>query len=257
MKESTRPPLRGLLAIVTLALAAWLCWQCIDIYVDGTAPENLGPDGVRLTDIYTAADVAQRLQPLLLVPPVYALLIVGALVAGKGKEKPLGIPAQNRLAIQKRLLPEGTQLPEEALQEQKLRRWVRIGLAAALVLCAVPAGMFLLDGANFVSWDLEIVMGQMLVHVLPWAVLALALVWAAEEICCRSMARETAALKALPREGRGKPAAAVRKSFSLGLVRVALLGVAIVFILLGVMNGGLYDVLVKAINICTECIGLG
>ena len=28
-------------------------------------------------------------------------------------------------------------------------------------------------------------------------------------------------------------------------------------IVLGVVNGGLYDVLVKAINICTECIGLG
>ena len=32
---------------------------------------------------------------------------------------------------------------------------------------------------------------------------------------------------------------------------------AVVLILLGIMNGGLYDVLVKAINICTECIGLG
>ena len=32
---------------------------------------------------------------------------------------------------------------------------------------------------------------------------------------------------------------------------------AIVFIVLGVMNGGLRYVLVKAINICTECIGLG
>ena len=31
----------------------------------------------------------------------------------------------------------------------------------------------------------------------------------------------------------------------------------IVFIVLGVMNGGLRDVLVKAVNICTECIGLG
>ena len=25
----------------------------------------------------------------------------------------------------------------------------------------------------------------------------------------------------------------------------------------GVRNGGMFDVLVKAINICTECIGLG
>ena len=32
---------------------------------------------------------------------------------------------------------------------------------------------------------------------------------------------------------------------------------AVALIVLGVMNGGMFDVLVKAINICTECIGLG
>ena len=33
--------------------------------------------------------------------------------------------------------------------------------------------------------------------------------------------------------------------------------VAVTFIIVGVLNGGANDVLVKAINICTECIGLG
>ena len=42
-----------------------------------------------------------------------------------------------------------------------------------------------------------------------------------------------------------------------GALRAGLYAVAIVFIVLGVMNGGLRDVLVKAVNICTECIGLG
>ena len=41
------------------------------------------------------------------------------------------------------------------------------------------------------------------------------------------------------------------------LVQLCLFMLALVFILLGVLNGGWYDVLVKAINICTECIGLG
>lgn len=41
------------------------------------------------------------------------------------------------------------------------------------------------------------------------------------------------------------------------ILRMLLLCAAIVFIMLGAMNGGAYDVLVKAINICTECIGLG
>lgn len=33
--------------------------------------------------------------------------------------------------------------------------------------------------------------------------------------------------------------------------------VAVVFIIVGITNGGAHDVFVKAINICTECIGLG
>lgn len=40
-------------------------------------------------------------------------------------------------------------------------------------------------------------------------------------------------------------------------VRIAVGLLAIVFVALGIVNGGAGDVLVKAINICTECIGLG
>ena len=39
--------------------------------------------------------------------------------------------------------------------------------------------------------------------------------------------------------------------------KIALYALAIIMVAWGVMNGGLRDVLVKAINICTECIGLG
>ena len=44
---------------------------------------------------------------------------------------------------------------------------------------------------------------------------------------------------------------------SIFVARLAVLVLGILFIVLGVMNGGSRDVLVKAINICTECIGLG
>ncbi|MBR4539430.1 MAG: thioredoxin [Clostridia bacterium] len=36
-----------------------------------------------------------------------------------------------------------------------------------------------------------------------------------------------------------------------------ILAAAIVFIFLGIFNGSALDVLTKAINICSECIGLG
>lgn len=41
------------------------------------------------------------------------------------------------------------------------------------------------------------------------------------------------------------------------IARYAILGIAALFIILGIINGGMNDVLEKAIKICTECIGLG
>ena len=42
-----------------------------------------------------------------------------------------------------------------------------------------------------------------------------------------------------------------------GAARTALLILATFFILIGVLNGSALDVLTKAINICSECVGLG
>ncbi len=33
--------------------------------------------------------------------------------------------------------------------------------------------------------------------------------------------------------------------------------ISLLLIVLGILNGGMLDVLVKAVNICSECIGLG
>ncbi len=41
------------------------------------------------------------------------------------------------------------------------------------------------------------------------------------------------------------------------VARYCIFGVAILFLVYGLATGGIADVLAKAINICTECIGLG
>lgn len=41
------------------------------------------------------------------------------------------------------------------------------------------------------------------------------------------------------------------------IIRAALIVLAALLIVAGILNGGLRDVLYKAKNICTECIGLG
>ena len=40
-------------------------------------------------------------------------------------------------------------------------------------------------------------------------------------------------------------------------LRAVVVIAAVLLIIAGILNGGALDVLVKAINICTECVGLG
>ncbi len=40
-------------------------------------------------------------------------------------------------------------------------------------------------------------------------------------------------------------------------LKLLLLALAAALIVLGVLNGSARDVLIKAVNICTECVGLG
>ena len=41
------------------------------------------------------------------------------------------------------------------------------------------------------------------------------------------------------------------------IIQASIVCVAVIMIIVGITNGGAEDVLQKAINICTECIGLG
>ena len=80
-----------------------------------------------------------------------------------------------------------------------------------------------------------------------WAAAAFA---AAGLLAGRPETRKTARVQAME-----KPARTDTKRQN--ILRAALLAAAAAMIALGAANGGVRDVLVKAISICTECIGLG
>ena len=49
----------------------------------------------------------------------------------------------------------------------------------------------------------------------------------------------------------------MRRHLSTASSRIVAALMALAMIAAGVLNGGMRDVLVKAINLCTECVGLG
>ena len=229
--------LRYMLAGATIVLITITAWQCIDIYSVG--------------DGFTRENVGERLGMLAVPWAIYAVFAAVTAIIGRPEDKPVKMTAANRLRLAK--TRAGT-LSEAALTEEKLRRKIYAVLAAVLAVCAGFSAAYLLNGKNFVSWELEAVMGRLLAHVCLWVAAALAAVIAAMYVCDRSMAREAAALKGYSDIAQQTGAA---KKFPVNMVRIGIFATAVVLIIVGVLNGGMRDVLIKAINICTECIGLG
>ena len=246
--------LRIVLTAATVLLLVLLAWQCLDIYLAGNAPANLDANGLHIQSVYRAEDVSSRLGGLRIWAVAYLALLIAACVmipGGISKGSAAAMEPDNRLRLMKKKIAD---LPENARAEEKLRKKIGYGTAAVVAACAALSLVYLLNRDHFTSWDLEVVMGQMLLHTLPWIIIAFASVIAASIFCRRSMEREIGLLKGISGEKATETDAKPSRVF---YVRIALYALAIVLIVLGINNGGMRDVLIKAINICTECIGLG
>ena len=245
--------LRILLTAATVLLLVLLAWQCLDIYLVGNREANMDASGLHIQPVYRAEDVIARLDRLRIWAIAYlALLMAGCVMVSGGAHK--GSPAMepdNRLRLMKKKCMD---LPEGACKEEKLRKKIGYGTAGVVIVCAVPGLMYLLNRDHFTSWDLETVMGQMLVHTLPGIIAGFAAVIAASFICRRSMEREIGLLKEVSGDKATEIAA---KPSRVSYGKIGLYVLAVILIVLGINNGGMRDVLIKAINICTECIGLG
>lgn len=248
--------LRWLTAAAVVLALMLLAWQCLDIYIDGNAPENLDPSGVHILSVYRMTDVTARLKAISMPLTVCVALIVVTcvlhLLYPDAHKERVSITPENRLRL---LRGRVSEMPASAVAEERRRRVIQLVSAVVIVVCGVFSLNFLLKKEHFTSWDLESVMGEMMLHVAPWVAVAFAVAAAASMLCRASIQREIILLKNIA--AAQKPAASTPRQTCINWVRAAILTFAIVFIVLGVMNGGLRDVLVKAINICTECIGLG
>ena len=152
-------------------------------------------------------------------------------------------------------------------KERKWRFAVTVILWVLAGITLVPALMWCVNPAHFSIENLSEDIQTAALFILPCAAVSLGLLTGERLLRHASVARETATVKAaLAAVKGGAPAPKNGKSdkkkwtsdprFVWG-VRGAILVVGIVCIVLGVCNGGMADVLGKAIRICTECIGLG
>ena len=246
-----------LTAALTALLCAALCLSALGVYCRGLERRaQSGPTA----PIYTRQEAGRQ---LLLLSPLAGIWLLSAAVAAVKTKAPytpgtaLQRPAQT-LAL---LYPRLEALPPEAAKEQAYRRRVGGICGGLAALCAGIALRWLLNRAHFVSWDLERVMGEMLLHIVPPLALGFSLLCAGAYWLDQSRSREIQALSRALSQNRQPPRPVplktVEETRPRQALRLCLYGAALVLTVLGALNGGLRDVLVKAINICTECIGLG
>ena len=246
------------MTILTLALAVMLCASVIALYADGAARRR--ESGSSMEPIFTRALVTQQLRRIAPLAALWVAGVIGAIVTGSLAPKH-GKPLKDTETMLRLLLASSSDVPKSVEREKLYRRNVQIACGVSATICFGVALKWLLNRANYTGWDLESVMGETLRRTLPFIAMEFAILLIGVHLCEKSRLRAIDALKAVPRERRAKSAQAPMKGTTDTIARIALRAVlyvaAVVLIIAGVFNGGLNDVLVKAINICTECIGLG
>ena len=147
-------------------------------------------------------------------------------------------------------------------KERKIRLYSNVFCIDAIVVSLVISLIYTLNKNNFPANDINGEMVNAMLFVIPCAIVSLAAIYATMLICTSSYARELEVVKQALRSGQQKdssqqPAASSQNEKVLFGVRLTIFVLAVAFIVIGIFNGGMADVLQKAINICTECIGLG
>lgn len=253
MNEKSKKIIRVIyyvLVTLMLAVTAFLLMvACVGIYRTGDHP-------------FTPDVVAAAFSGIAL--PVYiclGLLAVGVILHPLLPTKDEANPELDR-AILKRLQnreigevcdPQLAAAIRKEHNSRLIHRWITLGLLA------IGAAVFLLYALSFERFSMEDINGSVIAAMwwlLPCVGVPFAYGVFAAFYNRFSIRREIALLRQLP----GKPATpapAQKPAVGVIIARCVIIGLAIGFIVGGLTYEGWADVLTKAINICTECIGLG
>ncbi|MDE6504505.1 MAG: hypothetical protein K2L42_01395 [Clostridia bacterium] len=238
-------------------------------------------DGGWIQGAFTREIVAERLFPISIPFYIWIVAVIAGLILSV--IFPVKVGSVNKVServTQKRLsarLPQGegedyNKQIKQIATEKRSRTIVYSVCAALCFASAIACAVYLLTPANYTASSINGAMLNMLINAGPWILVAFAACIGMALYEKFSLLREITVLKALISSNKGNPvikadvsipAALVKfkkvlaSKYTVWSIRGGVAVIAITFIFLGIFNEGARDVLVKAINICTECIGLG
>ena len=240
------------LSVVIVAVGILLMAGCLQIYLSGGE------------QIYTPDKVAAAFRPIAV--PVYiclGLILVSILLQLVLWQAPGKAPKAKQIAMQLRRL-QLTRDPAAADDSRraaigKIRKGRNALYIVCAIVCAAVSGVFLSFALNAASYDPDVakatesVIGLMYVFA-PCVTVGLGYGVLTAYLARRNMEKEIAELKQCP------PLPQIAKAGKQTLVtvlRCVVLGLFVCLMVYGLVTGGWKDVLTKAVNICTECVGLG
>lgn len=240
-------------AVTATTIIAGLCLMtaCLGIYLSGDEP-------------YCRDSVAAAFSPIAI--PVY--LCLGTVILGfildlllPPEERRRSVARQHALILSRlyatKDLHQATSLLRQQIQkEQQIRKVFRILTTSALSIGILVFAVYIFSSDRF---PLENINGSVIratVVLLICMAVPFGCAIASAYWCRHSMDKEISLWKQLPKREYTETAP-VKKEFSLLIPRLLFLTAGLALLIYGFFTGGTADVLVKAINICTECVGLG
>ncbi|MBQ8341302.1 MAG: hypothetical protein IJY22_02865 [Clostridia bacterium] len=247
------------LSVLLVVTGILLMIACFSIYRRGSEP-------------FTPANIADAFRIVCVPMIITAVAAVGAIVfwliyPPEAPKKKATVPLSVQLERVERTINYDLCHPTlltAIYSEKKLRRLLLWLIIVMCVVFTAPAAIYVLNFSHFTieNYNSDVVAACM--YVLPCSFIGLgcglSMVYAKKGSILREMELAKIAVEkygAVKVERTAPVPASIRsKRIVLG-VRIALAVIALSLVIAGIVNGGMADVLAKAINICTECIGLG
>ena len=255
-KDSVRRTRLVLGILVSLAaIAAGVCFitACLGIYLSGG------------DQIYTPEKVAHGFS--VIAVPVYLFLALAVLGMALDLFLPLGknkLKAEKNLAATlERLLSKrdvencDSDLKSQILHQRKLRRRDKIITLVVLAVCSVVFLFYGANPANFHQSEINSSMAKAVMILLCCLAVPFGCALGTAYRAKASYQKEIDLVKQIPAGEPVPQAPKADRKHLLVIARWALVCVAVAILLYGFFTGGTADVLTKAKNICTECVGLG
>lgn len=259
--QVTRRILGVVLSVTSVVCALSLMIACVCISLGSEHPFT--PESVKQAWAFVAIFVC-----LFLASAIAAGLWHVFFPAPSVKQRGLVFPEIRLAKIKARLARKqySDELLLPLIKQEKYVRSLRISAVAVCLICAICPLFYLHNPDNFTSVG-EQLNGQVLTAVIPVlyaAALALGYCFAVcilIDISCERAAVYAKSIMLLPAPPAPKRPMGKQKmelpKYAIYVVQTVLLITAAILIVFGIFNGGMQDVLQKAIKICTECIGLG